>query len=657
MRAVMKLGVLWFVVACHPAPGPAAPAGETLASDAPRATVGGSTFVAPAGWTLAVRGALTVLEVPERGSWIALIDVDAADADAAVARAWAAYRPARPPTLTVATPQAAPDGWDEARRYTYETSPAAARDVQAFATRHQQRWLIAIYDMARAVGEKRDSQVSLVFSRLAPPGYRRESFAGRAARTLDAARIAELTRFVDRARTLFDVPAISFGVVQDGQVRFAGGFGVREVGQPAPPDADTLFLIASNTKALTTLLLAKLVDQGRLAWDTPVTRVMPSFKLGDAATTASTQVKHLVCACTGLPRQDLEWLLESHRATPTSMMALLATMQPTSKFGALFQYSNLLAAAGGYVAAYAWAPARELGAGYDAAMQAEVFDPLGMTATTFDFARALAANHAGAYGLDVDGAVVPAVMDANYSVIPVRPAGGAWSNVRDLLRVVEMELARGVLPDGKRYIGEAALLARRAPQVAIDGDERYGMGLAINTRWGVPLVSHGGDLAGYHSDVIWLPEHGVGAVILTNAEAGIVIRDVLHRKLLEVVFDGEPRADAELAAAAAQLRAQRIAERARLTVPPSAADVQLLARAYHNEALGDLDVVRGKDGVVFDFGEWRSAVAARHNADGTVSFVMIVPGLHNRELIADPRDVQHRLTIRDGQHAYVFAPR
>jgi CubicO group peptidase (beta-lactamase class C family) len=337
------------------------------------------------------------------------------------------------------------------------------------------------------------------------------------------------------------------------------------------------------------------------------------------------------------------------------MMALLATMQPTSKFGALFQYSNLLAAAGGFVAAYARSPGRELGDGYDAAMQAEVFDPLGMTATTFDFARALRSNHAGAYGLDVDGKPVPAVMDANYGVIPLRPAGGAWSNVHDLLKVVQMELARGRLPDGRRYIGEAALLARRAPQVAIDADTSYGMGLAIDTRWGVPLAFHGGDLSGYHSDVIWLPDHNIGAVILTNAQAGGIIREELRRKLLEVVFDGQPCADAELATAAAQLRAEMAADRARMSVPPGAADLQLLAPAYHSDALGELSILTASDRVDFDFGEWRSPVASRHNPDGTVSFVLIAPGLRNRELIADPRDPQRRLTMRDGQHEYVFS--
>ena len=106
-------------------------------------------------------------------------------------------------------------------------------------------------------------------------------------------------------------------------------------------------------------------------------------------------------------------------------------------------------------------PELELGAAYDEAMATRVFDPLGMTATTFDFARALAGNHAGAHAPDIDGKPARAVMDLNYAVIPVRPAGGAWSTVRDMLKYVQMELDEGTLPGGKRYIAKEALLARR----------------------------------------------------------------------------------------------------------------------------------------------------------------------------------------------------
>ena len=129
--------------------------------------------------------------------------------------------------------------------------------------------------------------------------------------------------------------------MQDGKVVFADGFGVRELGRGAKPDGDTLYMIASNTKALTTLMLAKLVDEGKLTWETPVTQLLPSFQLGDADTTSRVLVKHLICACTGLPRQDFEWLFQFEGVTPEGAMETLATMKPTSKFGELFQYSNL----------------------------------------------------------------------------------------------------------------------------------------------------------------------------------------------------------------------------------------------------------------------------------------------------------------------------
>ena len=101
--------------------------------------------------------------------------------------------------------------------------------------------------------------------------------------------------------------------------------------------ADTLFIAASNTKALTTLLLAGLVDEGKMRWNQPVTELHPGFRLGDDATTRQVLVEHLICACTGMPRQDLEWLLEYRNETPLTALKLLGTMQPTSRFGEVFQ--------------------------------------------------------------------------------------------------------------------------------------------------------------------------------------------------------------------------------------------------------------------------------------------------------------------------------
>jgi CubicO group peptidase (beta-lactamase class C family) len=220
---------------------------QRLAADTPQSTTEGTTFIAPLGWSVTVRGPATVLEPPEADSRISLVDVRAADADAAVKAAWTAYRPDAKWPLKVATPLADQDGWKDRRRYIYETSPNERRDVAAVAMRNRNVWTVAISDMSQPTGEKRLAQVALIFGRLFPKGYRRETFAGRRAHSLDATRVAELGAFVERARDQLGVPGAAIGLIQNGKVIFAGGFGVRELGKPDKIDADTLFMIASNT--------------------------------------------------------------------------------------------------------------------------------------------------------------------------------------------------------------------------------------------------------------------------------------------------------------------------------------------------------------------------------------------------------------------------
>src|SRR6202034_1082753 len=145
-----------------------------------------------------------------------------------------------------------------------------------------------------------------------------------------------LKAFVETSMQQLGIPGVSIALVDGGKVVYEGGFGVRELGKPERVDENTVFMAASNTKGITTLLLAELVDDKKLRWDEPVVDVYPAFKLGDAETTKQVLVKNLICACTGVPRQDMEWLFEFKNATPETELALLGTMQPTSKFGEVF---------------------------------------------------------------------------------------------------------------------------------------------------------------------------------------------------------------------------------------------------------------------------------------------------------------------------------
>jgi CubicO group peptidase (beta-lactamase class C family) len=627
---------------------------DPLTADTPLTTSNGATFTAPVGWKVTSAANKTVLEPPEADSTAALVDVQAADADAAMAAAWAAYRPDSKRPLKIKTDQPPYNGWEERHLYSYETSPNEKAVVYALAWRAARDWTVVIVEASQSTFERRNAALSLAIGSLRPKGYARERFAGRKAHALDAERIALLKEFLQGAMQQFEVPGVGLALIDGGKVVFEGGLGVRTLGKSEPVDADTLFIAASNTKAMTTLLLAELVDEGKMRWDEKVVDLYPAFRLGDAETTKQVLVKHLVCACTGMPRQDFEWLFNFGAATPLSSLGMLGAMQPTSRFGEIYQYSNLMAAAAGFVGAAVLSPGREMGAAYDEAMRSKVFAPLGMTRTTFDFAVAQSGNFASPHDDDVDAKPSVARQDINYSIVPVRPAGGMWTSAHDLAKYVEMELALGRLPDGRQLVSRDNLLERRRPQISTGEDGTYGMGLIVDTQFGIPIVSHGGSMFGYKSDMIFLPDHGVGAVILSNADSGGYLNGLLRRRLLELLFDGKPEAVERARVQSAQRKAWRAKTRERLVVPADAGEAGKLAPHYASPALGTLGV-RTEGGVTtFDFAKWSSAVASRRNDDGTISFITIDPTVDGFDFVAGERDGKKALIIRDAQHEYAF---
>ena len=652
-----QVGPVGPTAAATPTAAPAAaPAPVTVAADTPESTPGGATLTAPAGWTVQIDGARVHLTGQEPDLHLYVLDAPAGKSpDDAVAAAWLAVHPDFKHALKLVQPQPGRRGWDEKRDYAYETSPDEKLVLFAEAMRHGDAWTLLLVESGQGAFEKRLAQVALVGDSLRPAGYTMESFAGKTPHALDKDRIQQIVASMEKGRAQAGIPGVAIALLQNGKVVYEGGLGVRELGKPDKIDARTLFMIASNTKAMTTLLLAKLVDQGKLTWDTPVTSVYPDFKLGDADTTKQVLVRHLICACTGVPRQDMEWLFNFGAATPESCMKVLGTMQPTTKFGETFQYSNMMAGAAGFVAGHVLFPKKDLGAAYDEAMKTQVFGPLGMTDTTFDFGAAMKRDHATGHGEDADGKQAITVMDLNRAVIPLRPAGEAWSSVHDVSKYVAMELARGKLPDGKQLVSEQALLERRKPQVRIGEFTTYGMGLEVSTEFGIPVVHHGGSLFGYYSDMFWLPDQGVGGVVLTNAGPGWLLRRALLKRTLEVLFDGRPEADDDLASGVAEDHAAIAKERPRLTIPPDPAVASGLAGRYANAALGDITVRADGTSRIFDFGEWKSPMASRKNDDGSVSMITTAPGMVGFEFVIAQRDGKRALVVRDAQHEYVFA--
>ncbi len=654
---LFPLPVAAALLASSAAPVLAQAAATTLEADTPLTTPSGSSFTAPAGWTRTGSPGLTVLTAPEGDLRVVVADVPkAADANAAVAAAWAAHDPKANRKVQVSAPMAAANGWDEQVGFAYETAPAERAVVQAIAHRKGSDWTVVIFDGKMPTFEKRASSAMLVMQSQRPAGFTAENFAGKAAAPLDAARVAELKGFIQSAMTQLDIPGVGFALLDANGVLFEGGLGVRKLGDPAPVTADTRFMIASNTKGLTTLLLAKLVDEGRIRWDQPVTEVYPPFRLGSDATTAKVQMQHLICACTGLPRKDFPIIFGGSKDMPSSeTFRLLAATEPTSGFGEGFQYSNTMAAAAGFVAGQVLHPGMELGAAYDKAIADKVFKPLGMRETTFSLATALKGDHASPHYSGLDGK--PAILNIEFNSLgyPFRPTGGAWSTPRDMIRYVDNELRQGKLPNGTQAFTAANVLERRRAGVPVGADSRYGMGLITTNVAGVKVVHHGGDVGGFKSDIYVLPEAGVGAVLLTNADTGVHLLVPFMRKLVEVLYGAKPQADAEVSAAAGRLKAQAAQVAATLQVPPDPATAAALAPRYSSPDLGTLTVKHDGPNVTFRFTGWEIAMGSRKAPDGTTSMVTAGAGLAGwLPFIAGTKDGKRTLTIRDGQHEYTY---
>jgi len=627
---------------------------QVLQEDAWGRTVSGVRYITPAGWIAEGTDTAIQMRTPSGDARIAILDVEASNAEQAVARAWKAYRTTAAPTLRNSRDRPLRNGWSSIHGYTYEIAEDPGRFLRAQVLHEGGTWIVVIMDIPAAVMDRREPQVTRVLSSLRPNGYVPETLAGRKAQTLDSGRMASLVQFVEEARTRLGIPGIGLGIVQDGEVKYAGGHGLRQIGSTEKVDASTRFLTASVTKPLTSLLLAKLVDAGKLDWNTPAVQLLPSFQVGDPSLNQRLQVRHLLCACSGIPAQDMEGIFSGDQMGAEDVLGVLAGVEPTAPIGELYQYSNLMAVAAGFLGGHVAHPGLPLDQAYDLAMQERVFDPLGMNATTFDFDVAMQGNYASPHGTTLDGDTVVADMGFNRMSIPMRPDGGAWSNVEDLTRYLRMELSAGKLANGRRYIGARALQERLKGQVARGGVEQwYGMGLKTDRRLGILQVTHGGSMAGYQAEVTWLPENNVGYVLLMNADAGAQLRGVFVDRLLELLFDLEPKAMASLEALPLQMQAEQVQRRATMTVPLAAETLRALAAVYAHPALGTIRVITEGATTWFDFGGWRTQVASTLAGTQTV-LESISPSTQGIRFTLSNIEGKRALILDDGQRTYTF---
>jgi len=341
---------------------------------------------------------------------------------------------------------------------------------------------------------------------------------------------AWLAADVERTMKLFDVPGIAIAVVKDGKVVATQGFGVRKLGAPEKVDGRTLFEVASNSKAFTAAALAMLVDEGKLAWDDPVTKHLPDFQMYDAYVTHEMTVRDLLThrSGLGLGAGDLLWWPTTNFSTD-EIIHKLRYIRPATSFRSSYAYDNLLYIVAGKIIA------AKSGKTWGETIHERILAPVGMVSTTTSLA-ASAGNPDVANAHSKINDRIAAV-----KAMPVTNAVGAVginTNAEDIARWMNVLLTGGRVgtdANGNEVRLYSAKQARemwtaQTPMRISEPDPKlaatrpnflaYGLGFQLRDWQGRLIAMHSGALQGFYSKVVLVPEAQLGIAILTNAESG-----------------------------------------------------------------------------------------------------------------------------------------
>ena len=331
--------------------------------------------------------------------------------------------------------------------------------------------------------------------------------AGQAASASDAAALQGFDAEVEATMHALNVPGVAIGVIRDGQVVLARGYGLRDIGKPEAVDAATVFAIGSMSKSFTTAVMATQVDEGKLDWNRPVRDYLPNFRLYDPIATELATPRGLVSDRTGLPRHD--FIRMSTYVDRAEVVRRLRYMPPSKTFREGYQYNNLMYVTAGYLSGVI------AGSTWEDLVRERIFQPLGMTRSNTsvkDSARI--DNHAMPHVLKDGKPVVTAFYD--YQRFGIGPNGAVNSTVDDVLKYLRMHIDHGRAADGRQVISAAQVDELFKPVTVSGPDTSYALAWERGQRHGATYVAHGGAITGFTSQMIVFPDRKTGIVVLNN---------------------------------------------------------------------------------------------------------------------------------------------
>lgn len=358
----------------------------------------------------------------------------------------------------------------------------------------------------------------------------------------------ELDAYITRVLETFDVPGVGVAVVKNGEILLSKGYGIKRLGQPDPVDENTLFSIASNSKAFTATALGMLVEQGKLNWEDPVIKHLPWFALSDDYVTRHLTVRDLLVHHSGLPAYANDLL--NFPPAQMSRRELLMKLRDTPlahEFRSVYAYDNILyLAAGEVVEAVS-------GMSWEEFVEKRIFKPLGMNHSISRFSTMrnqpnIAYAHARRNGTLK---VMDTFFDLNIGD-PGNPAGGIATSAADMAKWVKMHLDSGRIDNARRLFrpevtGElwkivVPMPVGREPEWLRPAQKHfYGYALGFRTYdyRGYQVIGHGGLLTGFVSQIALVPQLDLGVVVLTNQLSSEAYWAIIH-KVLDHYMKAEP---------------------------------------------------------------------------------------------------------------------
>ena len=326
----------------------------------------------------------------------------------------------------------------------------------------------------------------------------------------------------------FDLPGLAIAIVANDRIVYSKGFGVRSKAGGASVDTRTVFQIGSATKGFLATTMALMVDHGKFKWDDRVVDLDPEFQLKDPWVTREFRVFDLLAQRSGLPpyANDALGILGLNR---TDLIRSLRYVEPVSSFRSTFAYTNLTHILAGRIVAKV-----DGAKDWNAVLQKEILDPLGMKETTYS-AEAIesAPDHASGYRWSPDGtSEVPFTQIFPYDF---DGAGDINSTIEDASRWLRFQLGKGVF-EGHRIVSAENLAVTHTPKVALSDKVSYAMGWVVQQTPNGTIIWHNGGTLAFGSYFGTVPEKGVGVVVLTN-EANVGLPDAIGGWVLDRILD------------------------------------------------------------------------------------------------------------------------